>query len=121
MSNNELLIEYACQSGIILGWFWLIMFTILRAENFKKRYFSILVLIYFMQGVVKVSELVLIDVLPETFSGFNLISNGLCILGFTLITIRYIKFKKYFDEKHNLDISRHPDSDGVRGTESPTR
>lgn len=100
--NNDFLIEYACQTVVILGWFWLILFTILRIDNFRKRYVSVLILIYFMQGLVRISELLIIDVKPDEFSGFSFLSSVLCIFGFTFFTVRYIKFKKYYDEKTNF-------------------
>lgn len=107
------------QAIIVIGWFWLIIYTIYRAENFKKRYFSVLIAIYFIHGVLKVAELIQYETDPDAISTLSIISNVLCIFGFVFLTERYIKFKIYFDEKvHSNHI------DGItraimRGTESP--
>lgn len=86
-------ISTAASICLIFGWFWLMVYTILRSDHFKKRYLSVLILIYFVQGTTRISGLLLADLkgcdeLPTT-----LVSDALSIIGFSFLILRYSQFK----------------------------
>lgn len=91
--NSEITLSTLANIALIFGWFWLMIYTILRSNYFKKRYLLVLIFIYFVQGTTRISGLILADLkgcdeLPTT-----LISDFLSILGFSFIILTYANFK----------------------------
>lgn len=58
LNNIELSGKMILHIVAIFGWFWLAAWTIIRVGFFKKRIFSLLMFIFFTQGVAETSALI---------------------------------------------------------------
>ena len=87
---------------VIFGWFWLVSWSIVRIWFFKKRVFSLLIFVYFSQGIAKISELVAFNLdMTKTFWIYEL-TNAMMVAGFFSLSNRLINAKaKYKNEKSN--------------------
>lgn len=102
LNNIEISLNLVLHILEIFGWFFVTSWTIVRVGLFKKRVFSLLIFIYFTQGVTATSELILREFdmtcqLPsDSLIGF------LMIIGFFSLSNRLIYLKTQLHEKNNL-------------------
>ena len=86
----------------IFGWFFITSWTIVRIGLFKKRVFSLLIFIYFAQGVTATSELISSDFdMSCNFLGENIVGIFM-ILGFFCLSNKVIFLKTKIYEKNNM-------------------
>ena len=97
MENIHISLKLIVHIGIIFGWFWLITFTIYRFGYFKKRLFSLLILIYFSQGLAKISELLIFDLYNSLW--MYQFTNIVMIFGYYLLTNRLAYLKNKYGSK----------------------
>ena len=86
----------------IFGWFFIASWTIVRVGLFKKRTFSLLVFIYFTQGVTSVSNLIISEFSMSCSFVSDSLAGILMIVGFFCLSSRYLILKTKFHEKNNL-------------------
>lgn len=83
----------------IFGWFFITSWTIVRVGLFKKRVFSLLIFIYFAQGVTATSELIVSDFDMSCNFTSESIVGILMIIGFFCLSNRVIYLKSKLHEK----------------------
>ena len=100
METPDITLHLIARICVIFGWFWLVSWTIVRIWFFKKRVFSLLICVYFSQGIAKISELVAFNLdMTKTLWIYEL-TNMMMIAGFFSLSNRLINTKaKYKNEK----------------------
>ena len=100
METPDITLHLIARICVIFGWFWLVSWTIVRIWFLKKRVFSLLIFVYFSQGVAKISELIAFNLdVTESLWIYDL-TNMMMVAGFFSLSNRLINTKaKYKNEK----------------------
>ena len=101
METPDISLQLIARICVIFGWFWLVSWTIIQIWFFKKRLFSLLIFVYFSQGVAKISELVAFSMdMSKTLWVYEL-TNMMMIAGFFCLSNRLLKMESKYkkDEK----------------------
>lgn len=99
MENIDISAKLIIHICTIFGWFWLITFTIYRFGYFKKRLFSLLILVYFSQGIAKISELLISDFNLDNSLWMYQFTNICMIFGYYILTNRLAYLKNKYGSK----------------------
>lgn len=86
----------------IFAWFWISAWTIIRVGCFKKRIFSLLILVYMSQGVTKIGDLIASDFLLNCEITGSEIMGLLLVASFYCLSSKYIRLKSKYYEKNNF-------------------
>lgn len=107
METPDISLHLIARIVVIFGWFWLVSWTIVRIWFFKKRVFSLLIFVYFSQGVAKISELIAFNMDMNKTLWIYELTNMMMIVGFFCLSNRLINMKSKYkkDEKFNSDTA----------------